>query len=808
MTTDAGIGERGARHRVIAAGREVLTADLLGRLHRVSRAAAARGEHPPSDEAAVVLVADGPILLMGYSPATRDGPIWVPEEGGDPGADVARSSTGSEGEGHGGGWVVPLGAPRWHDRANGEPVEPPGPAEGTGLDAFAAPPTDVVGVGAAVRLDPDSLARPEVGRWFPARGGGPLPAALGGGAWWAATVRGGPAVHPTRPLWMVVSGGAGTVLRAAIDGAIDVDMGLPSREGPELPRHLLTGWLARAHPRLDEAGRRERLSLVRRWALRPPLSPPTSRGARATWAHFVQDWQATRWAREETLPHRLALGGLGERAIEAVLAGVAAADVPVVVRAGTEGARLAAWRARLGSRLHLVVAAGPPPEDGWWLLHTAPDGPQLVLDRDRVLLLDTTTDAMLGAPPPDWLPPASVAVLDTAGAAARAGPSLRLSASSSEAAWVWEGCRRWPGGDEAWANATEAVSPLAAWIATPDAHRWPRWQRLQHRLDQHWIDLLAPADVPPEATPGLAAGAPTDWAQRAARELAARLPSGPDLQAAARSWLDSDRPVAAWGAAQLLAAGAPVDLILRSRLTDEAADLLAAHPQALSPRALGQLDQLLGRSARGGPIWRSLAQACAQHPLLRGWSALWFHRCDGGALEVLDLATLPALPTDWWASSALDLLAVALADGMASQLVASTAISWPAVLLRPPGELDALPGAVHVAHPGPTLDLVTSIDRWQGGEHGPEGPGATSLEDVRRALIHADAPGRPPAGRTHPDVGWLLRPVEDWPRFDDSVLQIGDTAVAVRLLARRSAWHPDLRVQHQRLLDVGGRETD
>ena len=49
---------------------------------------------------------------------------------------------------------------------------------------------------------------------------------------------------------------------------------------------------------------------------------------------------------------------------------------------------------------------------------------------------------------------------------------------------------QFPSGNEEWANQMEARYPLAAWIASPKATRWPRWQRLRDRLPIEWSILF------------------------------------------------------------------------------------------------------------------------------------------------------------------------------------------------------------------------------------------------------------------------------------------------------------------------------
>ena len=76
-----------------------------------------------------------------------------------------------------------------------------------------------------------------------------------------------------------------------------------------------------------------------------------------------------------------------------------------------------------------------------------------------------------------------------------------------------------------------------------------------------------------------------------------------------------------------------------------------------------------------------------------------------------------------------------------------------------------------------------------------DGVGTPSLIDLHE-IVYANEQSMPvPTVATHPQAGWLVRSVEEWPAFGGEVLGIGDRAVGELLFLRsfHARVHPPTR---------------
>ena len=162
------------------------------------------------------------------------------------------------------------------------------------------------------------------------------------------------------------------------------------------------------------------------------------------------------------------------------------------------------------------------------------------------------------------------------------------------------------------------------------------------------------------------------------------------------------------------------------------------------------------------------------------------------------LPALLELPLDWWASRAEQQLLLLLDEPEGRELLVSADVSWPAVILRPPGELCRVPGAGSQEHPGCSAVLRDRLDRlhvqpgWPSEDELADMPGAAALFDLAKALTDAGSKTAPPSGRTHPHVGWLARPQGTWPDLSVAEVASGEEHIADRLTRRLSGHHTGL----------------
>ena len=101
----------------------------------------------------------------------------------------------------------------------------------------------------------------------------------------------------------------------------------------------------------------------------------------------------------------------------------------------------------------------------------------------------------------------------------------------------------------------EARYPIAAWIASPKATRWPRWQRLRDRLPIDWLILFDIDHIPLDKIAELADQASEDILEYFAEKLGQKIREDSQTTIKTRPVVDffEASPGTSWVAAQFLA---------------------------------------------------------------------------------------------------------------------------------------------------------------------------------------------------------------------------------------------------------------
>ena len=146
------------------------------------------------------------------------------------------------------------------------------------------------------------------------------------------------------------------------------------------------------------------------------------------------------------------------------------------------------------------------------------------------------------------------------------------------------------------------------------------------------------------------------------------------------------------------------------------------------------------------------------------------------------------LPASWWSVFSSSWLLNQLGSHTGRSWLAHFSCCWPAQVARTPGEPSRYPGLVanHQA-----CDLTSeSLLAVRILNDGPGTPPLVALYEMIYALEQS-LPVSPLS--LHPQAGWLVRPVEQWPPFGSEVLTNGDPAIGEILFTRSF---------HVRLLDA------
>ena len=813
VATDRGEGERGARQALTREGWDALHADERARLANL------RFDKVPRGALGCLLAFDGDYILLAFVRRPVEGPLALPDR------PIGEDSSPARWH-----WAEPRERrPRWFSAQTLEPVPPPPDhLDPTRLDAWG----DVMPVWGVQRyrlLGDASTFSLSVGSWFAAPAPLeelPMPENLPlEGDWVLGSFANAcPPLAPERPVLLAGAGriGVEAALRAAAPDAIllapDEVSDLPAVDHP---LDALVPWVELAHARMSPLDRGKRRGILEESLVNPADGAARRRLDEGTWRRFHRHWGRRGWARvTPRAGMRFDTTHLSLAALRALVEwiGAVAANTPLVV----------AWPGQIDvddlaellgrPQLRLLVleedadVAGVdrvrahPVLSSPWMRYEGWGRRALPLRIDPAPVRDA--QFMVA----DWSPPDSPAGIERSREALRVGqPALPLEPEDpafeafAHNALLQEAVHLHPEGDAHRANEMEAVSPLAAWLASTRENRWSRWQRIGHLLDSAWIELMDPADVPRPELPDLAIQSPADWRARALRQvrtaIIADVGAGIELRRLAE---ECSAEAAAWVASALLS---EVARLPPEQQVDLATWGLDRFLDAPPPRCAAAIDGLdwLGRQLpeflREPPNdWHALARPIAfalplDHDLhlwalLEDWQLHEARPPNEAIGHMVD-----HLPPHWWSPSAESILTHLTESDDGGAVLGQADLAWPALILRPPGEDHRLPGGARTEHTGVRRTLLTRLTRFFERNGWPsETPdvGEAMLLDLALALRSARTLRPPSEGRTHPDVAWLGMPVTLWPSSFYQVNRSGDTRITARLALRASGHHHGL----------------
>ena len=171
---------------------------------------------------------------------------------------------------------------------------------------------------------------------------------------------------------------------------------------------------------------------------------------------------------------------------------------------------------------------------------------------------------------------------------------------------------------------------------------------------------------------------------------------------------------------------------------------------------------------------------------LHSWRMLMHWNEFGSAPETMEIIRIiQHLPWPWWSSHAAEVLTILTESEAGRSALSVNPAPWPALLFLPLDSEIPLPLASPGIHPGFRPSLSDRIRRLLSSSRF-EASVQDSLTDAAQAIEDMRA-GRPPRpGMTHRHVGWLCRPIEQWPSSHYLIDAEGSPAI-MQLLGRMSA---------------------
>ena len=588
-----------------------------------------------------------------------------------------------------------------------------------------------------------------------------------------------------------------------INSLVIADLGGLDLIGDPYPLSSLDIWIQKAHPRLPDNELKRRVQSLKDRI----MSTRKVRTDDSTWRKFRRDWGSQSFTVEESNIRNLDTRGLGNFALESLISWVISDEErpPLVLEIDENFPASTTSSIIIHPKLRILIKDKT--------CHITKSSNLLYNDILRPLpwlRLKTSNEEIISLKLIDSLP--NIVENDDDSSSLEINPwklvGLDKSYSSKfdelESGYismVKSAISQFPSGNEEWANQMEARYPLAAWIASPKATRWPRWQRLRDRLPTEWSILFDIDHIPLDRIAELADQANEEILDYFAERLGQKIREDSQTTIRTRPAVDFIEASSgtSWVAAQFLTNAAWIPESLHDDLTKWSLEAWISSPPKKSLAALQGVSWLFSSGRNPNLDFKKVlekilfkAQSLPKDHDLKIWSSLVNYSIDGRELSKEELnLIIERLPYDWWAPISSDILLKMLSNEESNDWLFSQPYPWPALVLRPIGESSNAPGLENLSHPGFNPEIYSLLIRRLRGRRGRDElpSSADSLLDLLDAIESSIYSTPPLPGRTHSLSGWLAQPIEKWPDFSSQIIFDGDPIIGERLFSRKTGFH-------------------
>ena len=339
---------------------------------------------------------------------------------------------------------------------------------------------------------------------------------------------------------------------------------------------------------------------------------------------------------------------------------------------------------------------------------------------------------------------------------------------------IWQSLTKYPEGDEEWSNSIELVNPLAAWIATPARNRPSRWVRISSKLTGNWVDLMHCEVTPPKLLLGGLGSASEDWKMKAIKLLAQHFLDDNQHLIEAKKGVQSSHELSALSTAVLLICDKLSDEFTQyvREAVDEWLDTPLFADDVL--KALFKQVRNVGYDRFG--VFEKVVLASEIHPkdsILYNWGKYVQSLTNSEIISnEQSRGYMSTLPYEWWYANASDWLVGQLSSSVGRRWLGNQMIPWPALLYRLEGEQSGPPGFVtkYVKQNLSSTDLLF-IPIMQ------DCPAKDFLMDTYDLVSHQEDKNHRVTARTHPKLSYLITELSEWPDFNYSVINEGDSTI-------------------------------
>jgi len=759
-----------------------------------------------------ILDKDGSNLLMGISSIPKSPMILIPDRPPDH-ENNSDDSIGNEGVRW--NWAVfKEKDPRWFDLQSMKVIQtPPISVDPGKIDTYSTQ-SSVIGIIRATLINEMSQLAMTLGTWYDmpkSRQKPPLNEnTFHRGDWILGECHKlSQEIRPKVPIVAILSDSLSRTMlirTTSINSLVIANLGGLDLMGDPYPLSSLDIWIQKAHPRLPETELKRRVQSLKDRI----MSTRKVRTDDSTWRKFRRDWGNQSFTIEESNIRNLDTRGLGNFALESLMSWVILDDnrPPLILEIDDNFPESKISSILIHPKLRILIkdkicsitqssnllyndSLRPLP---WLRLKTSNEEiislklidslPTIVENNDDSLSLEINPWKLVGLE--------------------KSYDSESEELESGYISMIKSAISQFPSGNEQWANQMEARYPLAAWIASPKATRWPRWQRLRERLPIEWLILFDIDHIPLDRIAELADQANEEILGYFAERLGQKIREDNQTTIRTRPAVDfiEASPGTSWVAAQFLTNAAWIPEDLHDDLIQWSLEAWISSPPKKSLSALQGVSWLFSSGRNPNTDFNKVlekiifkAQSLPKDHDLKIWASLVNYSIDGRELSKQELNfIIERLPYDWWAPISSDILLKMLSNEESNEWLFSHPHPWPALVLRPIGELSNAPGLENLSHPGINLEIYPLLVRRLRGRRGrDELPNsADSLLDLLDAIESSIDSTPPLTGRTHSLSGWLAQPIEKWPDFSSQIIFDGDPIIGERLLSRKTGFHENI----------------
>ncbi len=806
--SDDETGSRGACLALSARGWDTLRVDEIARIQHLSV------EQPPVGALGRLIAVSKNNLLIAFVGRPHDGPIAIPNRPLDSTSQHSADDVWT--------WIEPRERkPRWVSSETYLPVSPPSREIDPSNIAAWGGESQVIGLQRFRLIDNSQTLQLASGSWFgeleePRQA--ILPDHISEDGLWrlGSLAIEGPVLRLDSPLLALdldrMSREA--LLGAASPNAITfAPRGKFEKSTRSIPFEVLEDWMEIAHPRLRSSERIERFRLLRE-ALTDSIKSRRRKVDDTTWRRFRKHWGDTTWSTEPlSMGDWIDTGSLSNQAEKSLIEWALSQsgfDLVVEARPSTH---VVFASSRLPENVRLLLSSqwqNPPTANciqphsvlpSMWASLSLLEGLTVPVNLLPATSTETLFDEII------WVAPTNATEVESAkqalGGKSEGSPIPNMQPDENKGRLLRAAVLTYPLGDSEWANQMEAQHPLIAWIASTPADRWSRWERIGVILGEKWIGLLKSEDIPNEALSKAALNTSSKWHQVLIEDVRNRIRVDSEMAHELRHSSESASPQeAAWVAHILLSEVAWLTAEIQTDLATWGIDRFLEDPPARCSAVIAGLDWLANqfpeRMVSESEDWRlqarSIGYSKPQDHDLHLWAILddWYVTGTRPHSTIMALI-VERLPEEWWAPVSEIILTALSDDPIGIQLLAKMDIAWPALILRPIGELHRIPGDTSTQHGGVRRTLLTRLERLtEHNEWSEELLGSQMIHDLGDALRAGRDFTTPTFGRTHPMVGWLAIPTHRWPSTEIIQKTAGDARISARLAKMSSGWHAEL----------------